>query len=143
MPTSDKFRDYLLAALPEEYPIASIPLSLKMEDAHRKELVYQQGKFLQAADQYIHTHPWIAFIAANKHNIILIAHETSTMTFREISDKEYFDNVEQHKNSIINSIEGMLDEATMLILCRLVYLQTFNGLIKSTIKTVKAALEMG
>ena len=126
MPVSDKFPDYLLAALPEEYPIGSIPLSLKMKESHRKELVFLQGKFLETAESYIQNHPQIAFIAAQKHFSLLVAFQTDTTTFREIADKEYFDRVQRDCNEIIQKVSDLLDEETKANCRNLVNIQVFS-----------------
>ena len=89
MQTTDKFNDYLFAPLPEQYPIASIPWSLKMTDAHRKEVLFQQSKFLDAAAQYSAEQPWVSFIAVTKHQRLLEAYEIDTGSLHEIADKEY------------------------------------------------------
>jgi len=143
MPTIDKFRDYLLADLPEEYPISSIPLSLTMTDAHRKELVFQQSKFLGAAEKRIQEEPWIAFIAAFKHLRLLESFETNTAIFRELADKEYFDRVQHHCSEILTAATLNLDDETKVNCERLVNIQLLSKDIFSADKAVKRALSNG
>lgn len=142
MPTIDKFSAYLLAALPTEYPISSIPLSLKMEDAHRKELVFQQAKFLEEAEALTENKPWLSFIAAIKHLLLLEFYKTDTTTFREISDKEYFDRVQTKAQKILGATKE-LDQETKDNCSRLVAIQLFYTNIQKALDAVRKALSLG
>jgi len=140
MPTIDKFRDYLLADLPEEYPISSIPMSLTMTDAHRKELIFQQSKFLGAAEKRIEEQPWVAFLGAAKHLRLLDYFETNTTNFRELADKEYFDKVQHKCSEILAAASSSLDEETKSNCEKLVHIQVLHRDIASAAEAVKNAL---
>jgi|GEM_PF-3024341 len=123
MKTADKFREYLFALIPKEYPISGIPLSLKMTDAHRKELIFQQAKFLKTACEYTQCQPWVAYVAALKHLKLLEIYGIETSTFHEISDKEYFDAVQKECQDILTASGSLLDEDTTSNCERLVKIQ--------------------
>jgi len=143
MQTSEEFKDYLLALLPEEYPISSIPLSLTMTEAHRKELIFQQSKFLEVAQSHIESHPWLSYLAALKHVRMLEANETHSTTFREFSDKEYFDRVQAHCASILNTSKSLLDETTQRNCDRIIHIQCLHADIAATADAVTSAIANG
>lgn len=143
MPTVKKFRDYLVSNLPDEYPISTIPLSLAMTDAHRKELVFQQAKFLEEAGRYSEREPWISFVAAYKHLMLLEAFKTDTSTFREINDKEYFDKVQALCFNSLEQASSLLDEATMNNCKKLVHIQICHNSIIFVSHIVEDALGFG
>lgn len=143
MPTIDKFPDYLLSSLPEGYPISTIPLSMTMTEAHRKELVFQQGKFLDAADRLTQEQPWIAFIAALKHLRLLESFETNTTNFRDLADKEYFDRIQLTCSQILNAASSNLDDDTKSNCEKLVHIQVLHRDISSAADTVRSALANG
>ncbi len=143
MTTTDRFDAYLLASLPSEYPISSIPLSLKMHDAHRKELVFQQNKFLAAARERITEQPWITYIAAEKHLALLQAFETDTVSFREIADKEYFDETQTMCRTLIKESVALLDDTTQQNCIRLICIQVHYETLTEAQTILRQALNEG
>ena len=143
MTTVQKYKDYLTARLPDEYPISSIPLSLKMTEAHRKVLVFNQSVFLDAADAQLNEMPWISSIAAIKHLKILEIYATDTSTFREFHEKEYFDNVQNKCLSIFNKTDKLLDASTKANCVRIVALQAHFYEIIKTIDVLNNAIRCG
>lgn len=114
-----------------------------MTDAHRKELVFQQSKFLEGAEGHVQEQPWIAFIAALKHIRLLESFQTDTSTFREISDKEYFDGVQHRCLQTLNKSSSLLDGDTKQHCEKLVHIQVFHDDIIAAIDAVTKALALG
>lgn len=142
MKTVDKFRDYLLAAIPSEYPISSIPLSIKMTLDHRKELVFQQDKFLDEALNHSNQHPWIYYLSATKHTLLLQSYKTDTTTFPNIEDKEFFDSVQSKADQLIklssNLEQEVKDQCNWLI-----SVQIYSSEVEKAIDAVKKGLALG
>jgi len=143
MPSNEQFVSYLLAALPEEYPIAGIPLSFKMEDAHRKEVVFQQGKLLEIAGQFLENAPWVSLLASMKHRCVLEAFEIHSASFHEIADKEYFANVELAADDLVASSASRCDSDTRQEIERLLNIQACFPEICLCLQTVNEALQHG
>jgi hypothetical protein len=143
MTTGQKYKDYLTSRLPDEYPISSIPLSLKMTEAHRKELIFNQNVFLDVADSQLNEMPWISAIAAIKHLKMQEIYDTNTSTFREFHEKEYFDNVQNKCLNIFKKTDELLDSKTKENCVRIVALQTHFYEIIKTIDVLNDALQCG
>jgi hypothetical protein len=141
MKTSDKFLEYLQCNIPEEYPIDSIRISIDMAETHRKELVFQQFKFIQLAQEYSNDTPWIAYIAILKHKLIFEFFKTSTASFKEISDKEYFDMTQTLAEQVETNLIDKLDDLTKCYCERLSVLQVVHSSIVAAQKIVDDALQ--
>lgn len=140
---ADKFKIYIYSSLPDEYPIDDVNLSLNMTSDHRKELMFQQNKFLQRALSILERLPWISFIAAFKHKVLLNFFNTDSATFSEIVDKEYFDNLQTLCNKLIQDSSLLIQEELRGNCERLVFLQVVNSHIVKSIEAVQGALDLG
>jgi hypothetical protein len=143
MSTVLKYNDYLIAKLPDEYPIPSIPLSFQMTLAHRKELIFNQNIFLEAASAQLINLPWISFMAAKKHLKILEIYDTNTSTFADFDEKEYFNNVQKNCLNIINESSLLLDTITKVNCDRIVSFQMEYYNIVKTIDILEKAINIG
>lgn len=139
----DRFNAYVFAALPDEYPVSGVPLSLKMGDAHRKEVVFQQGKLLEVAETYLETAPWISFLASLKHTQLLSAFEIHSAVLHELLDKEYFTAVDSTAQQLVCKSVALLDADTKNNIERLVAIQVFFGDISGCSEIVSEALSKG
>jgi len=117
--------------------------ALNMTEAHRKELIYQQTKFLKKAEQLVSYYPWISAIASIKHNAILAKYPADSATFLEISDKEYIDAANDLSSEIISRCDRCLDPETKGFLITLVSLQICFGCIVECAETVHNAIQAG
>ena len=138
-----RLKAYLLAALPEEYPIDGVPLSLKMGDAQRKEILFQQGKLLEMAEAQLPVAPWLSYLAALKHDQLLEAFGISSTVFHELQDKEYFSTVEAASNRLLSGSDSSLDQEAKQNLSRLVAIQVYFSDISACQTAVRSALAQG
>jgi len=125
-----RFGTYLAEAI-QRYPISRIPLSAKMGQDKRKELIFQQKLFLDIAHDFVETKPWVAYFAAVKHFRVLEANEVSTATFNDLRDKEFATQVASAAESLRDSTAPLLDGDTIQHLDELSVLQELSPLIPS------------
>jgi hypothetical protein len=138
-----RFKAYLRAALPDEYPVDGVPLSLKMGDAQRKEILFQQGKLLEMAEAQLSAAPWLTYLAALKHDQLFEAFGIGSTVFHELQDKEYFSTVEAVSRRLLSNSDPGLDEETKQHLRRLVAIQVYFSDISACQTVVENALAQG
>lgn len=139
----ERFVSYLLAAIPGEYPISGLPLSLQIMDARRKEIVFQQAKFLELAESLYNSAPWLSFLAARKHIMMLEAFDIDSAMLKEFSDKEYLSQVEFKATQLESQAGEKLDDSTRHYLMRLVDIQVHFEDICKCREVVNTALREG
>ena len=140
MSTLSMFKKYLLATLPEEYPIASIPLSMKMRSAHKKELIFQQTKFLDMAEGLIGTSPWVTYVASKKYLLLIERLKIDSGTYSEIAEKEYFHQSISRCENVLSNSRAMLADDIKQYCDRLVALQMCGFRTKNELKPVLVSL---
>lgn len=96
------FKQYILATFSDDYPIerdkifkrslVNNPISTLFDQNTnlKKEIIFQQSKFLEIAQNYLDTNPQITFVAVQKHSYLLDCINLDSASFDNISDKEYF-----------------------------------------------------
>lgn len=124
-----KFPDYLRNAVPEDYPIDGIPLSVHMQADRRKELIFQQSFFLQVSREHLQTKPWISYFAAAKHFLLLNELGISTASFSDLRDKEFFSKLDDSAYDLHDQARRLLEVDAISKLDRLSALQNHFKLI--------------
>lgn len=143
MASSNKFRDYLVARLPEEYPISTIPLSLSMERNHCNELIFQQSVFLDDAQRCLETKPARAYIAALKHQCLVAELKLDTVRFIELAEKQFFSQVQNKCDEIFRCAADRLNDDVKSYCRRLLKLQRYEPMLTETISIANEALSYG
>jgi hypothetical protein len=144
-PDSDFLR-YLMCDLPLGYPLKSPISKLLVPNptmAARRELLYQQDKFLDVANKFLPTHPWISYIAAIKHEAVLVIIPNYASQLVDIADVHFFTELQQKAKELQETSRAAIDEATALNCERMVLLQSEAAQIESANKSVKGALQSG
>ncbi len=95
------FLTYLKCELPFGYPFEP-PLTPQLlpilKERQRMELVCRQAAYFKAANQVAPTHPWIAYIAALKHEAILSFIPVETTPFVNVADQKVFNTCHQESD---------------------------------------------
>lgn len=128
---TDELKAYLFSLLPDEYPIKDVPLSLSMDDAHKKELVFQQSRFLDEVEESCPDCPELQLLASLKHEHTLRVLRISSASFKEIQDKEYLKEVSLKADSIASDARKNLDPRLVEAVEKLALLQAlYSSLVK-------------
>ncbi len=123
-----RFGTYLEQSI-ERYPISRIPLSPRMGQDKRKELIFQHKLFLDVAHDFVETKPWVAYFAAVKHLRVLDAKNVNTATFNDLRDKQFATEVTSAAESLRDSTAQLLDKETISCLEELGILQELSPLL--------------
>ena len=149
MPADDPHHDflqYLLCDLPLGYPlktpIAKL-LSPAQKSASRRELLHQQSRLLDLAKPFVATHPWISYLAATKHDAVLVAIPTYPEQLVDIVDQLFFRELQQKNRELREASRGAIDEATTFWCDRLILLQCEAAQIEDARKKVAGAIHAG
>jgi hypothetical protein len=119
-PDSDFLR-YLMCDLPLGYPLKSPISKLLVPNptmAARRELLYQQDKFLDVANKFLPTHPWISYIAAIKHEAVLVIIPNYASQLVDIADVHFFTELQQKAKELQETSRAAID-SRRLNLCRI------------------------
>ena len=130
-----RFGTYLAQPI-VKYPISRIPLSAKMGQDKRKELIFQQKLFLDVALDYVETKPWVSYFAAVKHFRVVDANSVNTATFNDLRDKEFATEVASAAESLRDSSTQLLDTETIECLEELSILQELSPLLPAARSTL-------
>jgi hypothetical protein len=140
------FLHYLTCDLPFGYPLKT-PITRLLDRAltlsSRRELLHQQSRFLDLAKQFLDTHPWIAYLAAIKHEAVLVTIPTYASQLVDIVDQLFFSDLQQKYKELREASRAAIDEETASWCDRLVLLQSEAPQIEDARKNVSAALQAG
>jgi hypothetical protein len=148
MPADDAQHDflhYLMCDLPLGYPLKTSITKLLDSSmmSTRRELLHQQAGFLDFAKRYIDAQPWIAYLAAVKHEAVLVTIPTYAPQLVDIVDQLFFGELQQKCKDLRAAARAAIDEPTALTCERLVLLQSEAPQIEDALKNVNGALEAG
>jgi hypothetical protein len=140
------FLHYLQCDLPFGYPV-KIPVALLLSPAQksssRRELLHRQSFFLDFAKRYLMTAPWLAYLAAAKHEAVLIAIPTYDEQLVDVVDKLFFRDLQKKYKDLRETAQAAIDPTTTLNCNRLILLQTEAAQIESATKKVAATIQAG
>jgi hypothetical protein len=140
------FLAFLTCELPYGYPFdppltpQSLPL---LKERHRKQLVIQQAAFFDAAKEWAATHPWLAYLAALKHEAILDFIPVATTPFVNVTDQKYFNTYQEHWRSLRQESKAAIEDGVAFFCERLVGLQREAALIDEVEKNLRVAVTNG
>jgi hypothetical protein len=139
------FLHYLMCDLPLGYPLKTSITKLLDSSlmSTRRELLHQQSDFLDFAKHYLPTQPWITYIAAVKHEAVLVTIPTYAVHLVDIVDKLFFAELQEKCKDLREAARAAIDGPTALICERLVLLQSEAPQIEDALKNVNAALDAG
>ena len=140
------FLHYLRCDLPLGYPLKtpiSRLLTATLTIASRRELLHQQARFLDLARPYVDTHPWIAYLAAIKHEAVLIAIPTFASQFVDIVDTLFFRDLQLKGKELLEASRAAIDEKTAYDCDRLVLMQSEATQIENATNNVATAIQAG
>jgi hypothetical protein len=140
------FLHYLKCDLPLGYPLKTPISRLLMPTltiASRRELLHQQSRFLDLAKQSLGTHPSISYLAAIKHEAVLVAIPTYAAQLVDIIDQLFLSDLQRKCRELREASRAAIDEATASNCDRLVLLQCEAAQIEDAIKKVSAAIQAG
>jgi hypothetical protein len=140
------FLHYLTCDLPLGYPlktpIARL-LSPTLPLSSRRELLHQQSRFLDLAKQFLGTQPWIAYLAAIKHEAVLVTIPTYASQLVDIVDQFFFRDLQQKCKELREASLAAIDGTTADDCDRLILLQCEAAQIDDATKNVSAAIQAG
>jgi hypothetical protein len=140
------FLHYLMCDLPLGYPLKT-PITRLLAPtltlSSRRELLHQQSRFLDLAKQVLGTHPWIAYLAAIKHEAVLVTIPTYAAQLVDIIDQLFFRDLQQKCKELREASRAAIDEATAQNCDRLILLQCEAAQIDDATKNVYAAIQAG
>jgi len=143
---SPNFLTCLTCELPHGYPFdppltpQSIPL---LKERHRKMLVVQQAALFEMAQPLAATHPWLAYLAALKHDAILSFVPVETTPFVNVTDQKYFNTCQENWRSLRHESRKAIEDGIAFFCERLVSLQREAALIDEVEKNLGVALTKG
>lgn len=140
------FLHYLTCDLPYGYPLKtpiSRLLAPNLTISSRRELLHQQAQFLDTAKQYLGTHPWISYLAAIKHEAVLVTIPTYASQLVDIVDQFFFSELQQKSKELREASRAAIDEATIASCDRLILLQSEAAQIEDATKSINAAIQAG
>jgi len=140
------FLHYLLCDLPLGYPLKTPVTKLLSQDltiSSRRELLHQQDRFLEYSKRYLNQQPWIAYLAAVKHEAVFVTIPTYAEDLVDVVDKFFFSDLQQKCKELREASRAAIDEPTALTCERLVLLQSEAPHIEDARKNVSAALAAG
>ena len=145
-PHDSDFLIYLTCELPFGYPFDP-PLTPQLlpvlKERHRMELVCRQAAYFETANQLVQSHPWIAHIAALKHEAILSFIPVETTPFVNVADQKVFNTCHQNWRQLRNESRRAIEDGIAFFCERLVKLQREAGKIDELEKRLTAALAAG
>jgi len=109
----------------------------------RRELLHQQSDFLDFAKHYLPTQPWVTYLAAVKHEAVLVTIPTYAVHLVDIVDQLFFAELKEKCKDLREASRAAIDGPTALICERLVLLQSEAAQIEDALKNVNAALDAG
>ena len=139
------FLHYLMCDLPLGYPLKTSITKLLDSSlmSTRRELLHQQSDFLDFAKHYLPTQPWITYLAAVKHEAVLVTIPTYAVHLVDIVDQLFFAELKEKCKDLREAARAAIDEPTALVCERLVLLQSEAPQIEDALKNVNAALDAG
>ncbi len=139
------FLHYLMCDLPLGYPLKTSITKLLDSSlmSTRRELLHQQSDFLDFAKHYLPTQPWITYLAAVKHEAVLVTIPTYAVHLVDIVDQLFFAELKEKCKDLREAARAVIDETTALTCERLVLLQSEAAQIEEALKNVNAALDAG
>jgi hypothetical protein len=139
------FLHYLMCDLPLGYPLKTSITKLLDSSlmSTRRELLHQQDGFLEFSKQYLPGQPWIAYLAAVKHEAVLVTIPTYAPQLVDIVDQHFFSDLQEKYKDLRATARAAIDEPTALTCERLVLLQSEAPQIEDALKSVNGALEAG
>ena len=141
-----EFLIYLTCGLPFGYPFEpplTPQLLSNLKERQRMEVVYQQAAYFEAASQLAPSHPWIAYLAALKHEAILSFIPIETTPFVSVTDQKIFNTCHQNWRQLRNDSRRGIEEGIAFFCERLVMLQRDAARIDDLEKRLRAALAAG
>lgn len=140
------FLHYLICDLPLGYPLKT-PVAKLLSDAQRRlarrELLHQQARFLDVANQILRRQPSLAYLTAIKHEAVLVAIPTYAAQLVDVVDISFFNDLQQKYLTLRESARKAIDEAAALDCDRLVLLQSEASLIEDARNKVNGAIQAG
>jgi hypothetical protein len=140
------FLHYLTCDLPLGYPLKT-PITRLLTPtltlSSRRELLHQQSRFLDFAKQFLGTHPWISYLAAIKHEAVLVTIPTYPSQLVDIVDQLFFSALQQKYKELREASRAAINEETAGTCDRLVLLQSEAAQIEAARKNVSAAIQAG
>jgi len=140
------FLRYLTCDLPLGYPLKTPVTRLLMPTltiSSRRELLHQQSQFLDWAKPFLGTHPWIAYLAAIKHEAVLVTIPTYASQLVDVVDIVFFTDLQQKCRQLREAAHAAIDQPTAQDCDRLVLLQSEAAQIEDATKNFNAALKAG
>jgi hypothetical protein len=140
------FLHYLRCDLPLGYPLktpVATLLSPAQKSGSRRELLHRQSDFLDFAKQFLGTNPWFTYIAAIKHEAVLIAIPTFDEQLVDVVDKFFYRDLQEKCRELREASRAVLDEATALNCERLVLLQSEAAQIDDATRKMASAIKAG
>jgi hypothetical protein len=140
------FLHYLTCDLPLGYPLKT-PISRLLTPtltiSSRRELLHRQSQFLDWAKQFLGTHPWISYLAAVKHEAVLVAIPTFASQLVDVVDKFFLSDLQRKCGDLREASRAAIDEATACSCDRLILLQSEAAQIEDARKNISAAIQAG
>jgi hypothetical protein len=140
------FLQYLTCDLPQGYPLKT-PMAKLLAPAPaisaRRELFQQQDRFLDLARQFLETQPWIAYLAAIKHEAVFVIIPTHAAQLVDVVDISFFNDLQQKFRELLDVSRKAVEDATAQDCERLLLLQTEGEQIDDAKKYVSGAIRAG
>ena len=145
-PPVPNFPTYLTCDLPAGYPFDTpfwLPQPVVLKESVRRELVRQQATFLEVAEQVVGTHPWLAYLAALKHEAVIALTPIESIPFIEIAEQKFYNDTRQRWRQVKREARAGLDEPTAFFCERLILLQREGLKIDEAVTRMEAAINAG
>jgi len=140
------FLHYLLCDLPLGYPLKT-PVTRLLDTSltlsSRRELLHQQARFLNYSKNFLGPHPWLTYLAAMKHEAVLVTIPTYASQIVDIVDQLFFSELQQKCKEVRDIARAEIDDATALRCERLILLQSEAPQIEDARKSFSGALAAG
>jgi len=140
------FLHYLKCDLPLGYPL-KIPITRLLDTSlslsSRRELLHQQDRFLDFSRQFLGAQPWLTYLAAIKHDAVLVTIPTYASQLVDIVDQYFFNELQQKCKELREASRAAIDETTAQTCERLVLLQSEAPQIEDAIQNVTGAIQAG
>jgi hypothetical protein len=142
----DSFPEYLKCDLPFGYAASAplmLPFAAPLKESQRKDVIDLQTRFLDLAERLADSHPWIAYLAALKHDVVLILLSKQPLQFCAIADQKTYNDAQQKWRALRKKSRSAIDDATALNCERLVLLQRESATIEDAEEKLRATLAAG
>lgn len=140
------FLHYLKCDLPLGYPLKT-PITRLLDTSlslsSRRELLHQQDRFLDFSRQFLGAQPWITYLAAIKHEAVLVIIPTYASQLVDIVDQHFFGELQRKYKELREAARAAIDETTALTCERLILLQSEAPQIEDAIQSVSGAIQAG